>query len=167
MAYFELSFNNGVIVLVVGCLTIWVQPTCIVEAHSWACSKSLQSKFFPFIEKWPKDGEVWLLLMRSAPKSACHFLGQWLGRVRHPETDREEKKKNKGHSALWAELKQRAILGHCVWVPERAKHKWELQLEEVQSVQRNREKHSESVREWKRKRRHFSLLELHTKKINW
>ena len=47
------------------------------------------------------------------------------------------------------------------------KHKWELQLEEVQPMWRNREKHSESVREWKRKRRYFSLLKLHTRKINW
>ena len=38
----------------------------------------------------------------------------------------------------------------AIW-PLWEKHKWELQLEEVQSVWRNREKHSESVREWKRK----------------
>ena len=90
---------------IVGCLIVWVQPTCIVKAPSWACSKSLQCKFFPFNEKWPKHGEVWLLLMRSVPKLACHFLGQWLRRVRHAKTDREEKKENKGHSALWVELK--------------------------------------------------------------
>ena len=51
------------------------------------------------------------------------FLGQWLRRVRHAESGREEKKKNKGHSALWAMLKQRAFLGHYMWVPERAKHR--------------------------------------------
>ena len=63
--------------------------------------------------------------MRSVPKSTCHFLGQWLRHVRHAKTNREEKKENKGHSALWAKLKQRAFLGYCMWVPERAKHKKE------------------------------------------
>ena len=38
---------------------------------------------------------------------------------------------------------------------------------EVQSVWRDKEKHSKSVREWKRKRRLVSLLKLHTKNINW
>ena len=78
---------------------------------------------------------------------------------------RKGKERSKGHSALCGELKQRAEarepFGHC------ERHKWELQLEEVQSVWINREKHSKSVREWKRKMRHFSLLKLHTRKINW
>ena len=142
----------------VGCLTVWFQSTCIVKAHSWACSKSLQNKFFPFIEKCSKVN--------------CHFLGQWLTRVRHAETDRAEKKESKGHSALlWAKAKQRAkaqraIWPYCVWVPERAKHRKERASAGC-AVRRNREKHNESVREWKRKMRLFSLLKLHTRKINW
>ena len=40
------------------------------------------------------------------------------------------------------------------------KHKWELQLEEVQSTWRNKEKQSESVKEWKRKRRHFFFAQV-------
>ena len=113
-----------------------------------------------------KAWKVWLLLMRSVPKSAAIFLGQWLRHVRHAKTDKKEKKENKGHSALWAELKLRAFLGHWLWVPERAKTQkrenfsWRCSL-------KNREKHSESVREWKRKMRHFPLLKLHTRKINW
>ena len=35
------------------------------------------------------------------------------------------------------------------------------------AVRRDREIHSESVRESIRKMRHFSLLKLHTRKINW
>ena len=37
----------------------------------------------------------------------------------------------------------------------------------MQSKWREREKHNESVRKWKRKMWHFSFLELHIKKINW
>ena len=48
-------------------------------------------------------------LMRSVPKSACHLFGQWLRRVRHAETDKEEKKENKGHSALWAKAETESL----------------------------------------------------------
>ena len=63
----------------VGCLTVWVQPTCIVKAHSWAYSKSLQCKFFHLMRSDQMHGNVWLLLMRSAPKSAAISLGSDLG----------------------------------------------------------------------------------------
>ena len=111
-------------------------------------------------------------LNEKCSKVNCHFLGQWLRRVRHAETDRAEKKESKGHSALlWAEAKERAkahraIRPYCVWVPERAKHRKERASAGC-AVRRNREKHNESMSEWKRKRRHFSLLKLHTRKINW
>ena len=108
--------------------------------------------------------------MRSVPKLACHFLGQWLRHVRHAKTNREEKKENKGHSALWAELKQRAILDNCVWVPERAKHRKERASAEgaVWKIERN----TMRVWEWKRKMRHFFFAQVTHKKdklveISW
>ena len=71
---------------------------------------------------------------------------------------------------MGAKAKQRAeaqgVSAIFVWVPE-----WASNTKERASTERcnpkNREKHGESVREWKRKRRHFYLLKLHTKKINW
>ena len=117
----------------VGCLTVWVQPTCLpclVKAHLWAWFQESSNSAFH--------------LMRCVPKSACHFFGQWLRRVRHAETDKEEKKENKGHSALWEKLKQRAFLGH-MWVPEREKHKKERASAggAVRKIKRN------TVRVWK------------------
>ena len=64
------------------------------------------------------------------------------------------------------ELKQRAIRLIFVWVPKRAKHRKERDSAERCSS-KNGEKQNESVREWKRKKRHFSLLKLYTRKINW
>ena len=83
--------------------------------------KVFNASFFFIYWEVTKAWKVWLLIMRSVPKSAAIFLGQWLRRVRHAETGKKEKKENKGHSALWAELKPRAFLGHWLWVRERAK----------------------------------------------
>ena len=87
-------------------------------------------------------------------------------------TPKEERKLGEGknkepYSALSEELKQRAIFGHLWWVSERARHIERESFSLRGAVQRDREKHSESMREWKRKRRHFSLFKLHTRKINW
>ena len=149
----------GDILFFIFCANCWV-PYRVDPAHMH-CQSSFMSLFQKssmqvFFIYWEvtKAWKVWLLLMRSVPKSAAIFLGQWLGRVRHAETDKKEKKENKGHSALWAELKPRAFLGHWLWVPERAK----TQKRESFSWRcspKNREKHSDSVREWKRKRDFF------------
>ena len=108
------------------CANCWV-PYRVDPAHMH-CQSSFMSLFQKssvqvFFIYWEvtKAWKVWLLIMRSVPKSAAIFLGQWLRRVRHAETGKKEKKENKGHSALWAELKPRAFLGHWLWVRERAK----------------------------------------------
>ena len=112
----------------------------------------------PFIAKWPNAWEGLTSLNEKWCKAKQACLTCW----------RKRKERRKGHLALcgsWSKTESHSAI--LVWVPQKAKHNWELQLEEVQSVWRNREKHSESVREWKGKMRHFSLLKLHTRKINW
>ena len=78
----------------------------------------------------------------------------------HAKIEKAEKNENWGHSALSEELKQ-----------ERAIRPFGVSSRESFSlrgaVRKDRQKHSESVREWKRKIRHFSLLKLDTRKINW
>ena len=106
-------------------------------------------------------------LMQSWCKEAMSLNETWLRRVGHAETTKEEKKENRGHSALSGELKHREFWPFCVSSRVSKNTKRYSATWEVQSVWRDREKHSESVREWKRKRRHFSLLKLHTRKINW
>ena len=141
----------------------WV-PYRVGPAHMH-CQSSFMSlvprvfKFnFPFIEKWPNAWEGLTSLNEKWCKAEQACLTCW----------RKRKERRKGHSALCgSQSKTKSHSAVLVWVPQRAKHKWELQLEEVQSVWRNKEKHSKSVREWKRKMRHFSLLKLHTRKINW
>ena len=55
-----------------------------------------------------------------------------------------------------------------VWAPQSEQEtQRDIQPFEMQSKWRDTEIHSENVREWKRKSRHFSLLKLHLKKINW
>ena len=118
--------------------------------------------------------EVWLLSMRSVPKSAFCLMQKLSKCVRHAKEKRRKRKERPFGQCVWQretnlreELKHKVQFGHfCVWVPERAKHKKEGASAERCSL-KNREKHSESVREWKRKMRHFSLLKLHTRKINW
>ena len=100
-------------------------------------------------------------------KSACHFLGQWLRRVRHGEE--KEKKEEKAIRPCRVQKQETESHIRPVCVSSR-ESKTQIDIQpfwKVQSVWRNREKHSESVREWKRKKRHFSLLKLHTRKINW
>ena len=72
MWYHLMIFYFLFFVLTVGCLTVWIQPTCIVKAHSWAYSKSLQCKFFSFIEKWPSM-EGLTSLNEKCSKVSCHF----------------------------------------------------------------------------------------------
>ena len=95
-------------------------------------------------------------LLLQASKGSMPFLGQWLRRVSHAETEKKEKREKTEAFRPCGELKQTenhsAIL---VWVSERAKHR------------RDREKHSESERVKKRKKRHFFFLKLHVRKINW
>ena len=145
-------------VLLVGCLTVWVQPTCIVKAHLWACSKSLQIQISHLLRNDQDLWEVWLLLMRSDHK--C---------VVHAEEKEKKEEKGKGHSVLWEELKQESYFRQflCEFQREQDIEKERASAWVVQSEWRDRKKHSESVREWKRKRRYFSLLKLHTRKINW
>ena len=105
--------------------------------------------------------------MRSVPKSACHFLGQWPRRVRHAEEKEKKEEKAIRPCRVLKQETESHIRPVCVSSRE-SKTQIDIQpFWKVQSVWRNREKHSESVREWKRKRRHFSLLKLYTRKINW
>ena len=112
-------------------------------------------------------GKVWLLLMRSVPKSAAISLGSDLGVWDMLKLTQQKKKESKGHSALlWAELKQRALLGHLGESFRESKHRKERASAggAVRKIERN------TVRVWeseKRKMRHFSLLKVHTRKINW
>ena len=98
----------------------WV-PYRVGPAHMH-CQSSFMSLFqkssmqvFSFNEKWPKHEEVWLLNEKCS-KVSCHFLGQWLRRVRHAETDRAEKggkQKPFGLVVSWSknrELKQECNL---------------------------------------------------------
>ena len=62
---------------------------------------------------------------------------------------KEKKRRSKGHSALWWAEAQR-VSAIFVWVPEWASNPKEKASAERCSL-KNREKHSESVREWKRK----------------
>ena len=82
---------------------------------------------------------------------------------------RKEGKEKKGHLAIECDWERNTLRAEavCVSCIEWAKTQRYIQPFEVQSVWRDREKYSESVREWKRKKRHFSLLKLHTRKINW
>ena len=88
------------------------------------------------------------------------FLGQWLKRVRHAETEKNKRKKTKAIRPWLESCSKRAI--RLSW----EKNNWELQLEEAQSVWkivRN------TVRVWEsenKKKRYFFLLQLHVRKIN-
>ena len=116
------DFESWCYLVIKPCLTVWVQPTCIVKAHSWACSKSLPCKFFPFNGKWPKHWVVWLL------NEKCSRVSFWFNAKAEQvcETRWREKKEKKqrpfGLVECWSK-KQRASFSQCVWVPERAKHK--------------------------------------------
>ena len=132
------------------------RDTIFLPAHL-PCQSSFMSLFqksskqaFSFIEKWPKHGEVWLLLMRSVAR-----------RVGHVETKKKKRKKTEAilpWVVSWSrnrELKERAIFGQflCEFQREQNTEKKELQLRGA--IWRDREKHNERVREWKRKKRHF------------
>ena len=102
---------------------------------------------------------VWLLLLRSVAK-----------RVGHAE-EKEKKEAKAIRPSVW-ELKQKQkakaqrVSAIFVWVPE-----WASNTKERASTERcspkNREKHSECERVKKKKETFFSLLKIHTGKINW
>ena len=94
--------------------------------------------------------------------------------MRHVETDRAEKEGKQrpfGLVVSWRKTEswsKSAIRPYCVWVPERAKHKEILSHFErcspCEEIERNK------LRVWvseKEKWDIFSLLKLHTRKINW
>ena len=82
-------------VLSVGCLTVWVQPTCIVKAHSWACSKSLQCKIFPFNEKWTKHGG------QTSLNEKCSRVSFWFNaKAEQVRETRWREKKEKKRKAI-------------------------------------------------------------------
>ena len=106
--------------------------------------------------------------MSLLPKSAwvsMPFLGQWLGRVRHAEPEKGEKKGNSGHSAIWWAEANREPFGHfTVRSRESITQKKEsFNLRVI--VWRDREKRRESVRELKRKRKIFFFAQV-THKID-
>ena len=107
-----------------------------------------------FIEKWPKYGRGLTSLFWEV------MQGVW-------DTLKEKKRRKKETKAIRPCGKLKKIESHsailCVSFREnKIQRKRVFQLEWCSS---NEEIESVSVREWKRKRRHFSLFKLHTKKI--
>ena len=146
--------EEGYTCISVGCLIVWVQPTCIVKVHSWAYSKSLQCKFFHLMRS-DQSMERPDFSMRSVPKSAFGLMQKLSKCVRHAEEKRRKRKKQRPFGLVWwVKAEQRAeaqkVSAIFVWVPE-----WTSNTKERASVERcspkNREKHSESVRVKKKK----------------
>ena len=112
--------------------TVWVQPMPYQSS-----SMSLLPKVFiaSSIIYWEitKALEVWLLSMRSVPKSAFCLMQKLSKCVRHAKEKRRKRKERPFGQCVWQretnlreELKHKVQFGHfCVWVPERAKHKKE------------------------------------------
>ena len=121
--------------------TLGFQPTCLVKAHLWACLQKSSSK--------P------CLLMRL-DLSMLDTL------------KKKKRKKQRPFGLEWRAEAREPYLAILVWVPEsKTQRKREIQLEWCSS--------SEEI-EWnivgvweseKEKRRHFFLLKLHARKINW
>ena len=138
-------------------------PHCVGPAHMH-CQNSFMSlvprvfKFsFPFIEKWPNAWEGLTSLNEKWCKAEQACLTRW----------RKRKERSKRPFGVVWELKQnKESFGHF-GVSSRESKTQKRESFSWRCGPKNREKHSESVREWKRKRRHFSLLKLHTRKINW
>ena len=107
--------------------------------------------------------------MRSVPKSACHFfLGSDLGVWDTLKLTKKKRRKTKAirpceKKKSW---KQRELF-LAIFCEFQREQNTKRESFSWRCSPKNREKHSESVREWKRKRRHFSLLKLYTRKINW
>ena len=153
----------------VGCKHCVGPAHLLVKTHSWACLLKPTKSALWFNAKLSMHGKVWLLLMRSdakLPKSACHSLGNDLGVWDTLKLKRKKERKQRPLGLKWRAEAQRAIRPIFVWVPERAKHRKGRVSTEMCSP-KNREKHSESVKEWKRKMRLFFFLKLHKRKINW
>ena len=97
----------------------------LAKAHLWACLLKPTKSALWFNAKLSMHEKAWLLLMRSDAKP---FLGQWLKRVRHAETEKNKRKKTKAIRPWLESCSKRAI--RLSW----EKNNWELQLEEAQSV---------------------------------
>ena len=138
--------------MLLGAITVWVQPTCLPLLSKLIYELVFSSPQSPlwFNAKLNMHGKVWLLLMRSdakLPKSTCRSLGSDLG-VRDTLKKKKRKKQRPlglvGSWSRYREVKHIEQFGHfCVGVSEWARNTKE------------------------RARRYFSLLKLHTKKINW
>ena len=142
-------------------------PICLVKAHlcAWFQKSSSQPCLLTrlywsmsnMLKEERKLGEaksmVWLLLLRSVAK-----------RVGHAE-EKEKKEAKSIRPCGVLKQKQRAeahrVSAIFVWVLERAKTQ-KIESFSWRCSPKNREKHSESVREWKRKRRHFFLCSSYT-----
>ena len=101
-----------------------------------------------FIEKWPMHGSG----LTSLDEKWCKACGT------HWRKTKEEKKAKAIRPC--SELKQKTESHSAIL----EKHKWELQEVQSEEIERN------TVRVWeseKKKMRHFSLLKLHIRKINW
>ena len=93
-----------------------------------------------------------------------------MGHAKGKEIKKKKKKKEtKAILPFWRaeETSEPFLAILCEFQRQQDTEKESASAWEVQFEWRDREKHIESVREWKRKMRHFSLLELHTRKINW
>ena len=161
---------------IIGCLLVRNFTTNVLELSMSSNNRSIAwlslalRDSFALLGAWHLKGLAHLLvtlvkvhlmcLLPHASKVSMPFLGQW---PKHGEVWLLNEKCSK--VSFWFNAKVEQVC-EIHW-REKKEKKRELQLEEVQSGWRNREKHSESMSEWKRKRRHFSLLKLHTRKINW
>ena len=128
--------------------TLGFQSIGIVKAHLWACFQKSSSQLCLLTSLLPQASKVsfWF----NAKLSNC---------VRHAEEKRRKRKeRRKGHSAL-SEKSWNRELKH-----REQKHKWEIQEVQSEKIERNTMRVWESEKE---KRRHFSLLKLHTRKIIW
>ena len=105
-------------------------------------------------------------LLSRASKVSFWFNAKLSKRVRHTEEKRRKRKERPfGHCVI--EIETHWVKGWsrvCSSI-EWAKLQGDIKSFEVQSVWRNREKHSESVREWKK--RDIFLCSSYTRKINW
>ena len=133
-------------------------PTCLQgKAHLWVWFQKSSSSRQPCLLMrldWSMSNMLKEERKLSEAK-ACSDFSYW--EVLQSVWDEEKEKKEEKAIRPCGVLKQkketeRAIFGQCVWVPEWAKTQRDIQpFWEVPSVWRNREKHSESLSEWKKK----------------
>ena len=120
-------------------------------------SKSLQIQLSIYWEVTKTWRGLTSLNEKCSKVSMPFFLGQWLRRVRHAETDKRRKEGKQRPFGLVRKAETES-LSWLLYVSSRESKTQKRESFSWRCSPKNREKHSESVREWKRKRRYFSLL---------